>query len=792
MGESKLQQDGNTAHSSEILPHTIINRRFTFGQIEILTLALIFVLVLTPAAIAQPRKVYVRLTDEAVQTAIEKAVKFLHSRQSPQGALPNRYSAEYITGGESLAAYALLMAGQSPDEPHLKKLLEYIKARRLGYVYTRSLRTIVFSHVPREEYRKYLLQDVQWLIKYQHRNGGWGYGPASAMSRFNPQWTDASNTQFALLALREAADANVPIPPAVWLKAQRYWRTFQNNDGGWGYQPPIAGKPGQRAASYGSMTAAGAVSCLLIADEITRSLEWSDPRVNLANRSLINQAQRAINWLNINYQIERIPKYIWMSMPGQIYYYLFCLERMCESAGIDKLANQDCHAQICKLLLSSQKANGSWNDSIIDTSLAILTLAKGSSPIVINRVELSPDRMGKRSLLPRDAFNIVRWLSRKWGKIVSWQAIPINSIRKLPNTSLLYIHEPQNPPLPKELEGNLWNFTQRGGVCLIQASGEKGRAADALADYLLKLMPDYHKEILTPDHPLLTVRYNLQSQPIPKIICIGDRCRTRIFIASDDISRFWAKGANSNTEPYFQLAANLILYAGGGKLTPPRFARRKWFPPPPPPKKFIKIARLKYGGDYNVCPAAIRNVSAVLGHSLNVALKRIPPVDPDKPIDPTITVLWLTGNVPPKFTERQLANLRKYIIAGGTLFIDPAIGRREFYQAARDVIQHLFPNNQLIQLPAENPIITGEFAGGIGADLRKVRLIKPGMKDPPIPAPVKLDAVFLGERAAVILSQFGITMSCQADPCYENYGYLPDDARKIALNVTLYAATRKR
>ncbi|MCD6378000.1 MAG: DUF4159 domain-containing protein [Planctomycetes bacterium] len=284
----------------------------------------------------------------------------------------------------------------------------------------------------------------------------------------------------------------------------------------------------------------------------------------------------------------------------------------------------------------------------------------------------------------------------------------------------------------------------------------------------------------------------MQSQPIPKIICIGDRCRTHIFIASEDISRFWAKGVNSNTEPYFQLAANLILYAGGGKLTPPRFARRKWLPPPPPPKKFIKIARLKYGGDYNVCPAAIRHVSAVLGHSLNIALKRIPPVDPNKPIDPTITVLWLTGNVPPKFTEKQIANLRKYIFAGGTLFIDPAIGRREFYQAARDVIQHLFPNNQLIQLPAENPIITGEFAGGIGADLRKVKLIKPGMKDPPIPAPVKLDAVFLGERAAVILSQFGITMSCQGDPCYENYGYSPDDARKIALNVILYAATRKR
>ena len=68
--------------------------------------------------------------------------------------------------------------------------------------------------------------DVRWLLKEQKRSGGWGYGPRSAMTRLQPDWTDASNSQFAVLALREASDAGLPIRPQSFSRAAGYWRRF--------------------------------------------------------------------------------------------------------------------------------------------------------------------------------------------------------------------------------------------------------------------------------------------------------------------------------------------------------------------------------------------------------------------------------------------------------------------------------------------------------------------------------------------------------------------------------------
>ncbi|MDY7010941.1 MAG: DUF4159 domain-containing protein [Planctomycetota bacterium] len=730
------------------------------------------------------------ITDETIRASIARAVSFLYSRQKPDGSMPNRHSTEYIGGGEALSAFALLTAGQPDNEPKLRRTLEYLKNIQTGHTYTRSFRVIVFSRIKGNDYRSRIAEDVRWLIKHQHHNGGWGYGPDSVMMRLKPEWTDASNSQFALLALREAFEAGLPVPRNVWTKAELYWRNLQNKDGGWGYQPAIAGNEPQRGDSHGSMTTAGVASYFILSDIIGPQREQPfkpNKRRESGRLAMSAQIHRGLEWLGANYRIDKNPKYVWMTMPGQLYYYLFCLQRVGDAAGLRTIAGNDYDSQMCRLLTKQQKPNGSWNNSVIDTSFALLCLAKSSSPVIINRLELG----NFPSHDPRDAANIARWMSRVSGRLLAWRQITDETPEEFPRSTLLYINGPKRSILPPKMAEKFKRFIRNGGTCLIQTlPGNKGMA-ESFQRYFLGLFPDFFGRDIGPDHPVFNLRFRIPDGDQPEIVGIGDECRTRIFILADDVSGAWHQNRRREYEHLFGLAGNIVLYSGGGKLPPGRFAIRRKPSTPPPAKRFINVARLKYAGDYNVCPLAIGRLGDTLAHSLPTGLKELTSADPAKPIDPSITLLWLTGNIPPKFSKAELTNIRKYLETGGTLLIDPAIGRSDFHEAAGKMLETMFGQDAVGPLKPDNPVISGNFAGGLGADLRKVRLIRRAGADAETISP-KLRAAVLNKRIAVVLSDYGLTCSVEGNPCYENIGYRTDDARKIALNVILYAAARDR
>ncbi len=738
----------------------------------------------TKIASAQPAPV----TDKAIRASINKAVTFLYSRQTPNGSIPNRHSTEYTGGGEALAAYALLTAGQSPDNPKLRRTLEYLKTRRPGHTYTRSFRAIVFSRIKGDDYRSVLTGDVKWLIKHQHSNGGWGYGPASAMARLKPEWTDASNSQLAILALREASESGIPVPRNVWMKAEPYWRKLRNKDGGWGYQPPIAGKEPQRADSHGSMTAAGVASFFILADKLSYLREQGfgpDKRRTSGRLAFPRQIHGGLTWLKTNYKIDKNPRYIWMTMQGQLYYYLFCLQRAGYEAGMRTFAGHDYTEEMCRLFLTRQKPDGSWGNSAIDTSFALLCMAKASAPIIINRLELEKTP----GTDPRDAANVTRWMSRTLGRGLAWQQTNSEMPGEFPTETLLYINSNTGVSLVKRnMSEKFKRFIRNGGTCLVQPRLGDKKLAEAFQRYFLGLFPDYRRQDIGPDHPIFNLRFRIAGEHRPKIIGVGDGCRTRIFILAEDVSGAWHQGRRRKYEHLFALAGNTIFYSGGGKLPPGRFAARQKTTPPPPAKRFINVARLKYNGDYNVCPLAINRLGDALAQSLPIGLKELPPSDPTKPIASSITLLWLTGNTPPKFSKAELTNIRKYIESGGTLLIDPAIGRGDFQAAAGKMLEEMFGKNALRPLKPASPVITGNFASGLGANARKVRLTQRAGADAKPTSP-KLLAVILNKRIAVVLSAYGLTCSVEGNPCVENIGYVTGDARKIAMNVILYAAT---
>ncbi len=157
-----------------------------------------------------------------MEQAIRSGVKFLKERQRADGSWPEA-AANAPTGATSLAALALLTAGERVDSPPIQQTLTYLRGygpQRLNSTYAIGLQTMVFAAAEPETDHVRMVANVNWLERAQHKDhrrelwpGNWTYTEV----RLQPG--DNSNTQYALLGLNAASEAGIPVKPQVWALA---------------------------------------------------------------------------------------------------------------------------------------------------------------------------------------------------------------------------------------------------------------------------------------------------------------------------------------------------------------------------------------------------------------------------------------------------------------------------------------------------------------------------------------------------------------------------------------------
>jgi len=127
------------------------------------------------------------------------------------------------------------------------------------------------------------------------------------------------------------------------------------------------------------------------------------------------------------------------------------------------------------------------------------------------------------------------------------------------------------------------------------------------------------------------------------------------------------------------------------------------------------FARLQYdgGGDWYNNPEVLPNLARYVNYTLNT----------DFPIDQTIVkgsdprifdypFLYLTGHGNIRFSERELQNLRDWMLRGGFLYADDDYGMDA---AFRREIKRIFPEYDLIELDWTFPLFTCffDFSSGL-------------------------------------------------------------------------------
>lgn len=127
------------------------------------------------------------------------------------------------------------------------------------------------------------------------------------------------------------------------------------------------------------------------------------------------------------------------------------------------------------------------------------------------------------------------------------------------------------------------------------------------------------------------------------------------------------------------------------------------------------FARLQYdgGGDWYNDPEVLPNLAQFVNSTLNAGF----PIDQNvvKADDAKLfnyPFLYLTGHGNIRWSERELKNLREWMLRGGFLYADDDYGMDESF---RREIKRVFPEYELVELDASFPLYTCffDFSAGL-------------------------------------------------------------------------------
>ena len=732
------------------------------------------------------------VTREQVERAIRDGVLFLKREQRPDGSW-SEVDGRSLNGTTSLVTLALLTAGELPSEPHVDRALEYIAgftARDLDRTYSVALQTMVFAAADPDRYKVRIAANVFWLENAQIKPGDrQPYPGAWSYTSKKEQPGDNSNSQYALLALNAANEAGIPVRPEVWALARRYWEVGQHLDGGWSYQVDD-GKN-----STGSMSCAGLSSLVITGLKRYQGQEVlvGDAIHNCGRGGLNLNVQRGIDWMAAHFRVsENINK-------GQQwkYYYLYGLERAGRLTGQRFFGENDWYRQGAEYLVHQQKL-GSWNGTdspednpLLASSFALLFLAKGRAPVVINKLRHNTESNDWNHDTD-DVRNLVGHVSRDWKHLLNWQVVDPNAaeVEDLLQAPILFFNGHEAPVFGDQARRKLREYVEQGGFIFADAccaSPAFNRGFRALMKEIFP-EPEYELHPLAAEHPIWRARWPLSPEVHP-LWGIEHGCRTVVVYSPADLSCFWNQSENQPENPAVvkakRVGMNVVDYATGRELPADKLDVKhvtKFKLEAAPKRGALQIAKLHHAGDWDVAPLAIPNLTTMLRdrRKFDVVLnhRELFPRDPNLIYYPLV---YIHGRAALSFPPEDLVALRSHLEpGGGVLFADAACGSPAFDASFRHFVTELLPDHKLEPIPADDEIYTEK----IGYDLTDAQFSKAagGARGRP-----RLEGVKLNGHWAVIYSAYDIGCALERQQGLDCKGYTHESAMRIAANIVLYA-----
>ncbi len=723
-----------------------------------------------------------------VNKAIRDGVHYLRGIQNADGSWSG-------VGATELVLFALLTAGESADDPALSKALNWSlqhDPRLEGHeTYVFALQNMILNIIDPVRYRDPIARNANWFINTQidplhgdfkgprpvDETGSWSYH-----SGMRPG--DNSNTQYALLGLNAAAEAGIPVPTEVWGAAKRFLESCQQPDGGWAYQ-------WYKGPTTASMTCAGISGLSIIGMRLRQNQEIlvGNSIHNCGHTSANASLERGIGWLAQHFSVKDNfgGDGRWTS------YYLYGLERAGRLSGLRFIGGHDWYREgIEEFIRTQHQGSGEWYiglGPIYTTSFALLFLAKGRTPVLVQKLRHGPGNDWDND--PDDARYLVDFAAHDWKRPLTWHVTDPGetSVEDLLQAPIAFLNGHQAPVLDATARQRLRAYIDQGGFLLVEDCC--GRPAfDQGARNLIKDLfpePEHELRLLPDEHPIWRTRYPLNAGDHP-LWGVESGCRTVLVYSPRDLSCYWGLAMEHPEHPSViaaqRLGMNVIDYATGGEPPPDKLvagevARSKLGTPR---RGALHIAKLRHAGDWNIAPLAIPNLMTALHRKQKmdvvISHRAILPQDPNLVNFP---FLYIHGRGAMTLAPADLAPLRRHLDPGsGVIFADAACGSPTFDAAFRAFVAELLPRHKLEPIPADDPLCTLQT----GYDLSDVQTTAAAgnRRGPP-----RLEGVKLDGHWSIIYSKLDIGCALQNEPGPHCQSYTHESALKIATNVVIYS-----
>jgi hypothetical protein len=765
---------------------------------SVLTLAAVLITCILPVPPSRAA------TSEQVQNAIDNAVKYVYSRMrdnnweiAPSRTTGGKISPASVRGAQwggisALATYALLAAGQSPQDPRLMKAIEFLRTADMVGTYAVALRAQVWLNIPKTDLiREAIAKDAKLLL-LSRRTASPDAGEFGYLNQGPNVTVDHSNSQYGVLGLWACSDTVEGIPDGFWAQADASWRSDQAADGSWSYQlkPGQADAKGRPETSRATMTAAG-IATLFITQSFLRREQGLECSGNIIDKNI----DSGLQWMSAHFAD---------AMKGQWSFYgLYGVERIGVASGYKYFGTVDWYERGADFLVKAQNPkDGSFAElpkdfgdqgSLINTCFAILFLSRGRAPVVMNKLDYQiAGAEANWNERPRDVFNLARWIGKETENDLNWQVTSIQAAaRDWHDAPILYLSGNQVLAFTPAEKAKLKAFVEEGGMILGTADCGKKEFADSFRHLGAELFPSYEfgtvpqNDVIMHDEQFDGSKWK---HP-PVLLGLSNGARyLMLLIPAADPGRAWQMEQSTGKEELFQLGANIYLYAvdkngmfvKGDTYIVDRDRTIR-------PVDTINVARIVYEGNWNPEPGGWKRLDALM-HNQDSLDIRTTPIDPAKQSFGTNKIAHLTGTQRFRLPEADITAIQQFIKDGGTLIVDGAGGKGDFAESAQAMLQLVFGTDasQLTDpLPLDSTIYT--TAGPLGEiRYRNYAHDQVGTLKQP-----RLRGITQNGRLVCVYSPEDLSVGLVGQPVDGIVGYTPNAASELMRKALLLASGAK-
>ncbi len=721
-----------------------------------------------PMAIAQ-------VTDEQIGRTIERMKQYFYYKQDPQTgswefrSRPGGIESDAIQiGGETaLVTQALLISGESSQNPKIAKAIKYLREVEMKGIYAVAFRAHVWANLP-PEYMPMLELDASWLLDVanKHRLGMFDYRPNPTSDR-----VDHSSTQYGMLGLWEASKRGLKIPRKYWERWVEHFISAQRDDGGWTY----SSNPNERPS--GSMTAAGLTALFVGQQELYRGRRTIDPK-------LIDSVRRGVAWLDKRFQGHNNP-----GANEWTYYYLYGIERVALASGLRYLNNKDWYLAGASHILQNVHDNGSIEDDFVSTAFALMFLSRGRVPVWACKLQIPGKQWNGH---PNDLYFLTHYLSNQCEQEINWEVVGIDiDAQEWLATPVAYLSssEPMNSLTPKQ-KANLKKYLDFGG--LLVANPEDGSKAfsDSIRALAAELYPQYEFQKMPPDHALFSCWNHIPQNAKLPVYSLSNGARELIILAGHDWGQVFQSEDDPGKDPVWDLATNIFAYATNRGALNNRLDQKFELRTGRSGSGQITVGRAQYDGNWLPEPVVWETQSNFLFNRTGLTITTSPATG-DEVLNLEdlgqcpYKLVHLTGTHAIFLNEAQKKAIRQYVKRGGTLLIETVSGHGEFSTSIEKQLSTMF-NAYAVPLTSSDAIISGQGLDA-GQDNQRALYRRYAMVKLHFDPKPRLSAILNDQgQPMIIFSHEDLSLGMLGSRHWNIVGYQSETSRKLMANLVLW------